>query len=188
MEQAVISVLTPDRVGILRDVTRVVYAHGGNIAAIRQTTVHGFFNLVFTAAFTPATDAGVLTASLSGALEAAAAVSVRSFVTRPPTPLPAGSPYVVTTRGPDRPGTVYGISQFFVDRGINIIDWMVEGEQDDVVYIAEVVLPPEADFRQVQADFRAAMAQRGLRASICHQNIFRATSEIGAIHNLLAGN
>ncbi len=187
MKQAVISVLVPDRVGILRDVTRVIFEHGGNIAAIRQTIVHGFFNLVFTAVFERPLTAQALNDALAAALEAEAAVTVRPFTRPPATPLPAGPTYVVTTQGPDRPGTVYGISQFFVDRGINIIDWMVEGDRDDVVYIAEVVLPPQADFRQVQADFRAAMAQRGLRASICHCNIFRATSEIGAIHNLLAG-
>jgi glycine cleavage system transcriptional repressor len=188
MKQAIISVLLPDRVGILRDVTRVVFDQGGNIVVIRQTIVHGFFSLVFTVVFERTADPAALSAALKGALDADAAVTVRPFARQPPMPLPAGSTYIVTTHGPDRPGTVYGISQFLVDRGINIIDWMVEGEQDDVVYIAEVVLPPEADFRQVQIDFRAEMARRGLRASICHQNIFRATSEIGAIHNLLSGN
>jgi len=186
MNQAVLSVLAPDRVGLLRDVTRVVFDHGGNIAAIRQTVVHGFFNLVLTAAFEPRADAGALAAALSGALEAEAAVTVRPFAAPPPGPLSGGPTYVVTTYGPDRPGTVYAISQFFVERGINIIDWMVGDDRAGVVYTAEVEIPPAADFRRVQADFRAAMAQRGLRASICHCNIFRATSGIGAIHNLLS--
>ncbi len=185
MNQAVLSVLTPDRVGLLRDVTRVVFDRGGNIAAIRQTVVHGFFNLVLTATFEPGVDAAALTAALAGALEAGAAVTVRPFAAPPPAPLADGPTYVVTTHGPDRPGTVYAISQFFVERGINIIDWTVGDDRDGVVYTAEVALPPAADFSRVQADFRAAMAQRGLRASICHRNIFRATSEIGAIHNLL---
>jgi len=187
MKQALISVLAPDRVGILRDVTRVVFEQGGNIDAIRQTVVHGFFSLVFTAAFERPAGAGDLAAALTAALEPDAAVTVRNFAAPPPAPLPAGAAYIVTTHGPDRPGTVFGISQFFVDRGINILDWMVDGDRGDVVYIAEVVLPPDADFRRVQADFRAAMAERGLRASICHRNIFRATSELGAVHDLLAG-
>ena len=187
MNQAIISVLAPDRVGILRDVTRLVFERGGNIAAIHQTIVHGFFNLVLTALFEPATDHKALAIDLTAALGADAAVTVHPFVEAPHTPLPGGPTYVVTTHGADRPGTVYAISQFFVDHGINIIDWMVENDHEAIVYIAKVVLPPKTDLRQLQSDFRTTMAQRGLRTSICHGNIYRATNEIGAIHNLLSG-
>ena len=47
----VVVVLAPDRVGILCDVTRIVFELGGNIGGIRQTIVDGFFNLVFTVIF-----------------------------------------------------------------------------------------------------------------------------------------
>ena len=187
MNQAIISVLTPDRVGILRDVTRLVFERGGNIAAIHQTIVHGFFNLILTAAFEPAVDHKALATDLITVLGADAAVTVHPFIEAPRTPLPNGPTYVVTTHGADRPGTVYAISQFFVDHGINIIDWIVENDGDAIAYIAKVVLPAETQLRLLQSEFRAAMAQRGLRASICHSNIYRATSEMGAIHDLLPG-
>jgi hypothetical protein len=41
------------------------------------------------------------------------------------------------------------------------------------------------DFRRVQAAFRARLAPRGLSATIVHENIFRATNEIGPIKGLL---
>ena len=89
------------------------------------------------------------------------------------------------TRGPDRPGTIHAISAFFVEHGINIEDWQVENEGANVIYTAQVVLPAAADFRAVQEAFRARMAARDLSASICHENIFRATNEVGPIKRLL---
>ena len=41
----VVSVLLPDRVGILRDVTRVILDFQGNIGGIRQSIVDGVFSL-----------------------------------------------------------------------------------------------------------------------------------------------
>ena len=49
----IISVLVPDRVGLLCDITGAVFALGANIGEIRQTVVDGFFNLVFTGDFPP---------------------------------------------------------------------------------------------------------------------------------------
>jgi predicted amino acid-binding ACT domain protein len=183
----VVVVLVPDRVGILRDVTRIVFELGGNIGGIRQTIVDGFFNLVFTAAMPPATSPDELQAALTAQLGPQALLGVRPYTTQPLPALAAGSRFVAATRGPDAPGTIHAISQFFVERNINIEDWMVENERGEVVYVAQVVLPTGTDFRQVQTDFRAAMAMRGLVATICHENIFRATGEIGPIKSLTTG-
>ena len=180
-----IAVLLPDRVGALRDVTAVIVALDGNIAGIRQTIVDGFFSLVFTAEHPAKVTSGEIRRELAARLEPEAAVIVRSYTSQPPPPLVAGARYVAMTRGPDRPGTIHAISAFFVEHGINIEDWQVESDGVDVVYTAQVTLPAAADFRQVQDAFRARMAARGLTATICHENIFRATNEIGPIKGLL---
>jgi hypothetical protein len=62
---------------------------------------------------------------------------------------------------------------------------MVEEEEGKVVYIAQVAVPEAADFRLLQEAFRDAMAPRGLTALLCHENIFRATNEIGPIKALI---
>jgi glycine cleavage system transcriptional repressor len=186
--RCVVVVLAPDRVGILRDVTGIVFEQGGNIGGIRQSIVDGFFNLVFTAELPTTADPEMLRAALAHRLGTLALVGVRAFVAPPQPALTAGSHFVATTRGPDAPGTIHAISQFFVERNINIEDWMVENELADVVYVAQVVLPDGTDFHRVQTDFRAHMATRGLVATICHENIFRATGEIGPIKSLTLGN
>jgi predicted amino acid-binding ACT domain protein len=89
------------------------------------------------------------------------------------------------TRGPDRAGTIHAISAFFVEHGINIEDWQAERDGADVIYTAQLAIPDAADFRMVQNAFRTRMNERGLTATICHENIFRATNEVGPIKGLL---
>lgn len=181
----IITVLLPDRVGALRDVTGVIVRLGGNIAGIRQTVVDGFFSLVFTAEHPATVTSGAIRDALVARLEPDAAISVQTYTSRPLPPLPAGARYVAMTRGPDRAGTIHAISAFFVEYGINIEDWQAEDEGSDVIYTAQIAIPETADFRAIQDAFRTRMHERGLSAAIYHENIFRATNEIGPIKGLL---
>jgi predicted amino acid-binding ACT domain protein len=184
-DQVVISVLLPDRVGILRAVTRVILDFQGNIGGIRQSIVDGFFSLTFTAALARPADPATIRQALEHQLGAEAAVAVRPVTQTPLPVLPDGQPFVALTRGPDKPGTIHAISAFFVQHGINIADWQVEVANDQVVYIAQVRLPVDADPRLIQQAFRDQMALHGLTATLAHENIFRATNEIGPISALL---
>jgi len=181
----IIAVLLPDRVGALRDVTATIVKLNGNIAGIRQSIVDGFFSLVFTSEHPAMISSEQIRKALAAQLEPEAAIVVQSYASRPAPPLASGARYVAMTRGPDRPGTIHAISAFFVEHGINIEDWQVENEGADVIYTAQVSLPESADFRRIQEAFRKTMTAHGLTASICHENIFRATNEIGPIKGLL---
>lgn len=179
------SVLVPDRVGLLRDVTQGVFSLEGNIGSIRQTVIDGFFNLVFTSEHPRQVSPETLRALLDSTLESEAVVTVLDSPESQPPVVPTGSRFVVMTRGADKPGTIFAITSFLVAHGVNIEDWMVEEEDGKVVYIAQVVVPEAVDFRKLQENFREAMAQLGLTGLLCHENIFRATNEIGPIKSLI---
>ena len=184
----VVTVLLPDRVGILAETTGTVFRLEGDIGAIRQTLVDGFFSLVFLASFADA-DAKALRArveeSLVQALGADASVGVR-VVGRLPSPvIPDGERFIATTRGRDKPGTIFAISSFFVEHGVNIETWQVDTHSDKIVYIAQVLIPADIDAHAIQRDFVDQMAIHGLTATLAHENIFRATNEIGPIGSLL---
>ncbi len=181
----IISVLVPDRVGLLRDVTQAVFSLDGNIGGIRQTVVEGFFTLVFTSEHAPSVTAEALRALLCASLEPEAVVTVLDCPKTRPAVVSTGSRFVAMTRGADKPGTIFAITSFLVDHGVNIEDWMADDENGQVVYIAQVVVPEAVDFRAIQEGFRTAMAERGLTGLLCHENIFRATNEIGPIKSLL---
>jgi glycine cleavage system transcriptional repressor len=179
------SVLVPDRVGLLRDVTQAVFSLEGNIGGIRQTVIDGFFSLVFTSEHPRQVSPEALRALLTSSLESGAVVTVLDSPEMLAPVVPTGSRFVVMTRGEDKPGTIFAITSFLVEHGVNIEDWMVEEEDGKVVYIAQVVVPEAVDFRQIQEHFRDAMSKLGLAALLCHENIFRATNEIGPIKSLI---
>ncbi len=181
-----ISILVPDRVGLLRDVTQAVFALEGNIGAIRQTTVDGFFSLVFSSDHPAALSSEALRSMLASALEPDAVITVLNRELHPATTqIPAGPRFVVMTRGRDKPGTICAITSFMVEHAINIEDWMVDEEDGEIIYIAQVMVPESIDFRATQSAFRARMEALGLTGVLCHENIFRATNEIGPIKPLI---
>ena len=184
MSRFVISVLAPDRVGLLRDITGVVFRNQGNIDQIRQSIVGGFFNLVFLSDHPDGVVCGKLAGDLQQVLGSSAAVSVLPGTGISATSAVEGEIFVVTTRGPDKPGTVHAISSFFVDNGVNIEDWVVGEEQGEILYTARVCIPAGADFRALQKAFKERFAELGLEAGLYHENIIRATNEIGPIKAL----
>ena len=181
----VVSVLLPDRVGILRDVTRVILDFQGNIGGIRQSIVDGVFSLTCTVVLAQPADPAAICQALETCLGTEAAVAVRPVMRIPSPVLPDGHRFIALTSGPDKPGTIHAISAFFVQYGINIADWQAEVSNDQVIYIAQVRLPVDADPRLIQQSFRDQMALHGLTATLAHENIFRATNEIGPISSLL---
>ena len=180
------SILVPDRVGLLKDVTKAVFSLEGNIGAIRQTIVNGFFSLVFTSIHPEEVTAEALKAILAGTLEESAVVTVlNKEEPEPDKPLQGGPRYIVMTRGADKPGTICAISSFMVEHNINIEDWFVDEEDGEIIYIAQVVVPENIDFHKIQDDFKERMAAINLTGLLCHENIFRATNEIGPIKPLI---
>ena len=182
----VVSVLVPDRVGVLRDITQTIYSLKGNIGEISQTVVCGFFHLIFESVHPADITRDILQTKLHDALKGLAGITVLENPKNQEPPVPAGAKFIVMTRGKDQPGAIYTITSFLVGHGINIEDWFVEEDRKDIVYIAKVVIPEKVDFHQLQLSFKKEMTQKlGVSALLCHENIFRATNEIGPIKSLL---
>ncbi len=188
MQRIRISVLLPDRIGLLRDITGVLFRAGGNVNAVRETLLDGFFSLICTVTFEVAVDPVAFKVELMKTLGAEAEVSAHPFTENPLPVLPQGARFIAVTHGPDKPGTIFGISKFFAEHGINITDWSLSEEDGHITYVASVLLPQETDFRKLQNDFRSQMTQLGLAANLCHENIFRATGEIGPIKSLFGNH
>lgn len=182
-----VSVIVPDRVGVLRDVTKAVLEAGGNLVDLRQVVVGGCFSLTFVASL----PAGVPAEVVRGAIESHMAPDEAGVMVRPYTPAPGpvvahGGRYAFTIGGPDVAGRVFEASQFFVERGINIEDWQHVATGTGTAFNAGLVtIPDDLDLRTVQDDFARRMAPLGLTVRLLHENIFRATNEIGPIHALL---
>ena len=188
----------PDRVGILRDVTGALFALGANFTDLRQTVVGGIFTLSAIAEFEAPADPAALASAVRAALpEKDACVDVRACAapaahvamrierTSPPRP-GAGGRYVVSVTGPDSPGRIHRIAKVFAAHGANVEDWRHDlSDPVRTLTIGVVTIPPAADLAALRAALDAELAPLGLSTSLLHENIFRATNEVGPISALL---
>ena len=184
----VISVLILDRVGVLRDVTSAITDLGGNIDGMTQTVVAGYFTAVLSATFRRAPAAEALREAILERFrsdEASVTVRPHEAPRAPARAASGGDLYIVTLTGPDRPGVLKTVTTFFAERGINIEDWYMDFAGAAATYIGEITVPAHLDLKQVQDEFRQAVAPLRLTACLQQANIFRATNEIGPIKNLL---
>ena len=187
----------PDRVGILRDVTGALYALGANFTDLRQTVVGGIFTLSAIAEFEAPADPAALAAAVRAALPekdacvdvrpcAAPASHVAMRIERTSAPRAAGERYVVSVTGPDSPGRIHRIAKVFAAHGANVEDWRHDlSDPARTLTIGVVTIPASADLAALRAALDAELAPLGLSTSLLHENIFRATNEVGPIRTLL---
>ena len=186
----VISVLISDRVGVLRDITSAVTALGGNIDGISQTVVQGYFTVILTASFSRPCDAETIrSAILKNFAPDEASVVVRPYERAGEAePTVRGERYILTLNGNDRPGILKTVTSFLAEKGVNIEDWFVEFHAGHVVHVGEITLPAQLDIRQLQTELKRTASALGLESVLQHENIFRATNDIGPIRALLEGS
>ena len=98
-----------------------------------------------------------------------------------------GARYVITMTGRDREGILKSVTRFMAEKNVNIENWCVEFIDGNVMHIGEVTIPGMLDIKQVQDEFRQLVSEFWLECSIQHENIFKATNEVGAIRTLLDG-
>ena len=94
------------------------------------------------------------------------------------------SRYIVTLIGQDSPGIIKAITTYFASKNVNIEDWTIQYEKDQVVHIGEVTIPIQL-LKQVQSEFIASISQFELKGTIQNDIIFRVTNEIGSIKKFI---
>ncbi len=184
-----ITVIVPDRVGILRDVTGVVFHHGGNLTDLRQNIMGGQFALTCMAVFESARDWDAIERDLRHALaEEPAHVAVMPRPAETAASAIPGERYVAAVSGADSPGWVHRVASLFADFGVNIEDWRHDrSDPARTLTFGAVRVPPDCDVRALQAALCEEMERHDMTASLRHENIFRATNEVGPIAALFDG-
>ena len=118
-EELLITVVGPDRVGIVFDVARLVYEHGGSVAASRMIKVDSDFAVIMKATvLSRRLDA--IEAALKGQLRGGLRVIVkRARMTRPNAPAHTAEVHCVCPR--DAPGLLMPLAAALADLGLNIV-------------------------------------------------------------------
>ena len=185
MKKAVISILGPDRPGIIAAVTRILFEHECNIETVSQTILQSEFSGIFIAAIPEAVALKELRGHLCDGLSP---LNLHVYVKRLETDAGPGfdirnsEPFVITTKGPDRKGLVSAITEIIARYGANVtnLQAIFKGGDDpaDNVMIYEVDIPNDIDSRALYGDLRSKATELSLDISIQHRNIFEAINRI----------
>ena len=184
MKKIIISVIGPDRPGIIAAVTQTLFANECNIENVSQTILQDQFSGIFIASIAGRVSIRTLREALEKTLEPLDLhVLLKPLRTRPADPGFAKSePFVITTRGPDRKGLVAGITEIIARHRANVtnLQAVFKGgdDPDDNIMIYEIDVPATTDQNDLDADLRQRAASLGLDISIQHRRIFEAINRI----------
>ncbi len=185
-EWIAISVIGRDRPGIVASVSRVLYHNHCNIEELSQTAIRGQFAMILIAS---ASRGEVLQRAgepisprLAGNMDLD--INLRKIREEELGPYEAGEsePFVITARGEDRPGLVYGITEILAEGGINITNLdarvaLVGGKQE-YIQLFGVDIPKGLDLDLLREKLRRRGQEMEVVVDLQHREIFRAINRI----------
>jgi len=170
-----------DRVGIIAGVTEAVLQFEGNIDALSQTVLEGYFTIIVMVSFDKDVDADALLEVVKaegsvGELE----VTVKERTEGAGHVAPAhNDTFVLTVSGPDQPGIIHRITGFLADRQINIEDLYAFLDAGEFRLMAELEVPPDRALDRLLVDMESLWCGQGVSVSLQHKAIFMATTDVG---------
>lgn len=164
MSTHAITVLGHDRPGIIAEATGRLAELGLNLEDSTMTLLRGHFAMTLVCAG-DASDAEIETALAPLSADGSLTVSVRE-VPEEPAPGAAGSSWVLTVHGGDRPGIVSSVVGEVAAVGGNITDLTTRLAGDLYLLVAEIDLPADADVAAAEAAVKDAAARLGVVATL----------------------
>ncbi len=182
----VISLLAPDRIGILKALTSAVSDLSGNIDGMSQTVIHGYFTVILTVTFdNSSSQEQIREAVQNNFAPGEVSVVIRPYRDSPPPAREARTErYILTLTGKDRPGILKLVTGYLADSHINIEDYYFTIQGEDVTHIGELSVPVDTDIKQMQKELQFLVSSIGLVATLQHEFLFRAANDIFCIRQL----
>jgi glycine cleavage system transcriptional repressor len=184
-EWLLISVFGRDRPGIVANVSRVLYQNSGNIEELSQTALKGQFAMILVASASQTGSPARLREDLETlGRDLDLEINLRKIKEEDLAPFPSGEtePFILTVRGEDRPGLVYGITEVLAERGINITNLDAKtarlGNKLEYIQLFEVDIPKSQDYARVQEKLRARGKEMGVTVDLQHRGLFRAMNQV----------
>lgn len=160
MAQLAISVVGPDRPGIIADVTGALAGAGANLEDSTMTLLRGHFAMMLICSGPDAATVEQAVASLSGLR-----IDVREVAPDSP-PAAPGDPYLLSVHGADRPGIVSAVTRVLAATGGNITDLGTRLSGELYVLTAEVDLPRTADLAALTSALEATADDLGVGVTL----------------------
>jgi glycine cleavage system transcriptional repressor len=184
-EWMAITVIGRDRPGIVANVSGVLYRHRSSIEDLSQTVIRGQFAMILIAPMGEGASAQALKSELRDlSRDLSLDIDLRWLKPEDLIPCEAGKtePFIITARGKDRPGLVYGISELLAEREINITNLAAKvaklGQEPEYIQVFEVEIPKGMDYGLLQKKLRQRAQEMGVSVDLQHKDTFRGINQI----------
>lgn len=181
-KQFVISVMSKDRPGIVADITGTILDLDGDLADLNQSVLGGFFTMILIAEFDAKVTPEDVFAGFSHIQSETRIEANIKELTVPLETFKAELPketFVVTGQGENRKGLVKIMGDFFNYRNINILDLVTTRDEQLYTMIFQVDLSSIDSVEDLRSELAALAEREQLALVLQHNDIFRATHEIG---------
>jgi glycine cleavage system transcriptional repressor len=160
MSQLAVTVIGPDRPGIIADVTEALAQTGVNLEDSTMTLLRGHFAMMIVCSG-PLDEVREVLEPLRGEL----VITVRQ-VGPEQAHAPIGPPYILSVHGADRPGIVSAVTRMVASVGGTVTDLTTRLVGSLYVLTAEVEIPPSADLEMLQRALEITAEELGVGVTL----------------------
>ncbi len=183
MNKFVLSVIGQDKPGILAEISTILFTYGCNIEDVSQTILQTEFASIFIVVNPDDHSLDTIGQSLNAALGG----KELSAHLRPMAPVcnavsSSTQPFVITTRGVDKPGTISAVTKAIASLQCNVVNFRAiitsEADVDEMIMIFEVDMPQNVEHRRLRQVMQDACQSFGLDVSVQHREIFETIHRV----------
>lgn len=182
MSKFVLSVIGKDKPGILAKISTILFTHGCNIEDVSQTILQTEFASIFIVLNPDEHPLGEIGRSLNEALDGMELSAHLRPMTQPAPAEAATQPFVITTRGVDKPGTIAAVTGAIASLSCNVVNFRAIITQDEgvdeMIMIFEVDMPEGVEHRTLRRVMQETCSARGLDVSVQHRDIFETIHRV----------
>ncbi|GAA1580671.1 amino acid-binding protein [Kribbella hippodromi] len=160
MSQLAVTVIGPDRPGIIADVTEALVGTGVNLEDSTMTLLRGHFAMMIVCAG-PYAEVQAALEPLQGEL----VITVREMAPEHERSA-IGAPYLLSVHGADRPGIVAAVTRMIAAAGGTVTDLSTRLSGGLYVLTAEVELPPSAELTMLNRALEITAEELGVGVTL----------------------
>ena len=183
MQKFVLSVIGKDKPGILASISTILFNHGCNIEDDSQTILQTEFASIFIVLNPENRSLDEIGLALNRSLDSMElSAHLRPMTVASAAKAGAIQPFVITTRGVDKPGTISSVTTAIASLSCNVTNFRAIITQDhgvdEMIMIFEVDMPLAIDHRRLRQVMQDACSGFGLDVSVQHRDIFETIHRI----------
>ncbi|MBU1172245.1 MAG: ACT domain-containing protein [Proteobacteria bacterium] len=183
MKKIIITIIGPDKPGIIASVSDTLFKKGCNIENVSQTTLQSEFAGICVVSIPEDLTIETLRESMNKDLEGKGLhVHIKALEDAEPALKESAESFIISTCGPDKKGLVARISKVIAEAGVNIsnLKAVFEGgtNPDRNIMIFEVDVPGWVDVQALSVTLKHLASELNLDLTLQHKNIFDAVNRI----------